>query len=103
MLAASNEVLVMGDSKAPPDSLLNRVNLDTGAVTPIPLNGSIGSATGGTIFNGQVFVATFGNFSIGIPSGILQLDVYTGAWHWILNNFFGLAYNGRSWLYLKSH
>ena len=97
MLAASNEVLVMGDGKAPPDTLLNRVNLDTGAVTPIALEAPIGSANGGTILNGQVFVATFGNFSISIPSGVLQLDVYTGAWHWVLNNFFGLAYNGVSW------
>ncbi len=41
---------------------------------------------------GQVVVTTFGDSSMGIPAGVLQLDVYNGTWSWVLNNWFGAAF-----------
>ncbi|KAK9826520.1 hypothetical protein WJX74_000193 [Apatococcus lobatus] len=91
-LPDSNEVLFFSDAKNPGQA--NRVSLDTGNVVPVPLESPIGAATGATNYEGEILVATFGDYENGIPAGILQLDVYNGTWKWVLNNWFGLHFNG---------
>lgn len=85
-------MLFFSDSKNPGQA--NRVSLDTGAVTPVPLQSPIGAANGAINYQGEVLVTTFGDHDNGIPAGILQLNVYNGTWEWVLNNWFGLHFNG---------
>ena len=85
-------MLVISDNKSP--GQINRVSLDTGTVTSVLLERPIGAANGAIYHEGQVFVATFGDYKNGIPAGILLLDPYNGTWTWALNNWFGLRFNG---------
>ena len=65
-----------------------------GTVTPVPLESPIGAGNGATNYQGKVLVTTFGDHENSIPAGILQLDVYNGTWDRVLNNWFGLRFNG---------
>ncbi|KAK9815957.1 hypothetical protein WJX74_009390 [Apatococcus lobatus] len=74
---------------------INRVSLQTGQLTPVPLQSPVGGANGATNYKGGVAVTTFGNFvEEGVPPGVIQLNPYTGIWTWIINNWFGLHLGG---------
>ena len=74
---------------------VNRVNLQSGQLTPVPLQSPVGGANGATNYKDGIAVTTFGNeVQEGLPPGVLQLNPYTGNWTWIINNFFGLHFGG---------
>lgn len=74
---------------------INRVNLQSGQLTPVPLQSPVGGANGATNYRDGVAVTTFGNeVEEGLPPGVIQLNPYTGNWTWIMNNWFGLHLGG---------
>lgn len=74
---------------------INRVNLQLGQLTPVPLQSPVGGANGATNYRDGVAVTTFGNeVEEGLPPGVIQLNPYTGNWTWIMNNWFGLHLGG---------
>ncbi len=71
------------------------MSLASGQVTAISLEDSVGGANGATNYMGQVALTTFGAVvQEGLPTGVMLLDPYNGTWSYLINNWFGLRFDG---------
>ena len=114
--AETDEVVVTADFTSPVGSKIYRLSLATGNLTEVPVHPPLIGANGCCSYKNQarlacescqslaaersvllqLAVAVFSDPAGDQPSGLVQLDPYTGSWFWLTNNFNGLRQAGCS-------